>query len=303
MQGGTNRFFTRRRLLKALAGLFVSVSGTGAYGAYIEPRSGPRVTRYALTPKNWPQGLKLRVAALSDLHCGSRHVSLDHLRMIVAAANGLEADLILLLGDYVTNARSNVHRVQPDEWARELARLTAPLGRFAILGNHEYWDDPARRIRKAGMTAGGLALDRAGIPLLRNGVVRLEKAGQTFWLAGLDDQIAFPAGNGNFVGLDDLEGTLRQVTDDRPVILMAHEPDIFVDVPSRVALTLSGHTHGGQVRIFGWSPYIPSQYGDRFAYGHIVEQERDLIVSCGLGTSGPPFRIGMPPEIVQVDLG
>jgi hypothetical protein len=79
--------------------------------------------------------------------------------------------------------------------------------------------------------------------------------------------------------------TLAQVTDAAPVILLAHEPDIFPRVPARVALTLSGHTHGGQVRLFGYSPMVPSRFGNRFAYGHIVEEDRHLIVSGGLGCS------------------
>jgi len=88
------------------------------------------------------------------------------------------------------------------------------------------------------------------------------------------------------------------------VILLAHEPDIFVKVPDRVALTLAGHTHGGQVRIpFLWPRFVPSAYGARFAYGHIVEQNRHMIVSGGIGTSQLPIRIGVPPEILRVELG
>jgi predicted MPP superfamily phosphohydrolase len=71
----------------------------------------------------------------------------------------------------------------------------------------------------------------------------------------------------------------------------------------RPALTLSGHTHGGQVRLLGWSPHVPSAYGGRFAYGHIREEGRDLVVSAGLGTSGIPIRFGAPPEIVVLELG
>jgi len=74
-------------------------------------------------------------------------------------------------------------------------------------------------------------------------------------------------------------------------------------VPTRVALTLSGHTHGGQVRLFGYSPVVPSRYGNRYAYGHVVEDGRHLIVSGGLGTSILPLRFGVPPEVVLVDLG
>lgn len=105
-----------------------------------------------------------------------------------------------------------------------------------------------------------------------------------------------------FRGLDDLPGTLAQLTDDAPVILLAHEPDIFPTVPDRVALTLSGHTHGGQVRLFGWSPVVPSAYGNRFAYGHVREGNRDLIVSGGVGCSILPLRLGVVPEITLIEI-
>ena len=82
---------------------------------------------------------------------------------------------------------------------------------------------------------------------------------------------------------------------------MAHEPDIAMRVPERVSLMLSGHTHGGQVRLFGYSPVVPSRYGNRFAYGHVRER-CDVIVSGGLGCSIMPLRIGVPPEIVLVTL-
>ena len=93
------------------------------------------------------------------------------------------------------------------------------------------------------------------------------------------------------------------MTDDAPVILMAHEPDIFAEVPNRVALTVSGHTHGGQVRLAGFTPIVPSKFGSRYAYGHIVEDGRHLVVSGGLGLSGLPIRFGSPPEVVLVALG
>jgi predicted MPP superfamily phosphohydrolase len=92
------------------------------------------------------------------------------------------------------------------------------------------------------------------------------------------------------------------VSDDAPVILMAHEPDIFPRVPERVALTVSGHTHGGQVRIFGYAPIVPSSFGNRYVYGHVVEDDRNLVVSAGLGCSGVPVRFGAPPEIVMIEL-
>ncbi len=103
-------------------------------------------------------------------------------------------------------------------------------------------------------------------------------------------------------GLDDLAGTLALTTDDAPIVLMAHEPDIFPKVPDRVALTVCGHTHGGQVRVLGFAPYVPSKFGDRYVYGHIVEDGRNMIVSGGLGCSGLPVRFGAPPEIVMIEL-
>src|SRR5215813_676586 len=95
--------------------------------------------------------------------------------------------------------------------------------------------------------------------------------------------------------------TLSKVTDNDPIILLAHEPDIMPLVPERVALVLSGHTHGGQVRLFGWSPVVPSRFGNRYAYGHVREQS-DLVVSGGLGCAIVPVRFGMPPEIVLVSM-
>ena len=132
------------------------------------------------------------------------------------------------------------------------------------------------------------------------------KTVRPFWLAGLGDQLAYvPAKRFRPVpriGIDDLAATLAKVTDDAPVILLAHEPDIAMRAPARVALQLSGHTHGGQVRLFGWSPVVPSRYGNRLAYGH-MRVNCDVIVSGGLGCSIMPFRLGVPPEIVLVTLG
>ena len=97
---------------------------------------------------------------------------------------------------------------------------------------------------------------------------------------------------------------MRKIRTDDPVLLLVHEPDIFPHVPDRVALTLAGHTHGGQIRLpLIWPLFVPSKYGARYAYGHVVEDGRHLIVSGGLGTSIIPARLGVPPEIVHITLG
>lgn len=295
----------RRRVLKTLAGLFLSSFGLGGYAYAWEP-TRQRVTRYRLKPANWPAGRSLRLAVLADLHIGGPHMAVARVRQIVDQANALQPDLTLLLGDFVASRARRAGDPAPAEWAAELGRLQAPHGRFAVLGNHDWWQDERAQQARSGPTEAGLALEAVGIPVLENRALRLETRAGPLWLAGLGDQEAFAIRRvpyGQRRGVDDLPGTLAMVTDQAPLILMAHEPDAFARAPSRVALTLSGHTHGGQVRLFGWSPVVPSRYGNRYAYGHVAENGRDLIVSAGLGTSKVPLRLGAPPEIVLVELG
>ena len=296
---------SRRRFLSFSGGLAATGFSTATYGVGIEPlRLG--VTDYHVHPRNWPVGLELKIAAIADIHACDPWMSLAHIETIVARTNALRPDLIVLLGDYVAGHRHHIGRIDAAAWAPVLGGLKAPLGVHAILGNHDYWDDRTVQRNGRGVPVAQQALEAAGIPVYENEVVRLTKDGQAFWLAGLGDQLAYvPARRFRSVpriGVDDLAGTLRKVTDRAPVILMAHEPDIALRVPSRVSLQLSGHTHGGQVRLLGWSPAVPPRNGVNLAYGHIRTQ-CDVIVSGGLGCSLMPVRIGMPPEIVQVTVG
>lgn len=299
--------FSRRQFLKFLGMGAASLGALGFYAFEFEPLLRLTVARYALTPPNWPPGLKLRLVALADLHACDPWMTLDRLAAIRDMANGLGGDLILLLGDYMSGMRLSARAIPAEEWAPVLGGLRAPMGVHAIAGNHDWWEDPDAQRRGGGDTKSHRALRAAGIPVYANRAARLEKDGHVFWLAGLEDQLAIrrrSAGRRReTTGLDDLPGTLARIGDAAPVILMAHEPDIFPMVPARVSLTLSGHTHGGQVRIGGYAPIVPSRYGNRFVHGHIVEQGRHLIVSGGLGCSLLPVRLGAPPEIVVVDLG
>jgi predicted MPP superfamily phosphohydrolase len=294
---------TRRHFLQAMGGLGAVGVSTTAYG-FSAPVLRLRVTRYHITPPQWPAGLKLRIAAIADLHACDPWMSLDHIQAIVERTNALKPDVVVMLGDYVAGHRK-VRRFIPDaEWARVLAGLKAPLGVHAVLGNHDWWEDKDVQRSGHGLPSAGRALEAVGIPVYENAARKLSKNGQSFWLAGLGDQLAYvPARRFRplkRVGVDDLGATLAKVTDDAPVILMAHEPDIVRRVPSRVALQLSGHTHGGQVRMLGWSPVSPS--GQQLAYGHI-KMNCDVVVSGGLGCSIMPFRLGVPPEIVLVTVG
>jgi uncharacterized protein len=289
---------TRRRVLTAGAGLIglvgLSTAATGIYAAEIEP-FGLVVTRYALNPPRWPANRKLAITVIADLHAGGPNMLLPHIRHVVDTANALNSDLIVLLGDFVAWYYFKTQPVADAAWAAELARLQAPLGTWAILGNHDWWHD-LDGVRRA--------LDSVHIPVLENDAVLLGPPGRDFWLAGLGDQLAYRLGHGKHVGVDDLPGTLARANTEDPVLLLVHEPDIFPEVPERVALTLAGHTHGGQIRLpFVWPQFVPSAYGARFAYGHIVEGGRHMIVSGGLGTSVVPLRLGVPPEIVHITLG
>jgi predicted MPP superfamily phosphohydrolase len=289
---------TRRGLIKAGLGLTglagVVVPGTAAYAA-MEAANGLSITDYRLSPPGWRAGQSLTITAIADIHAGGPNMGIERVRQVVDAANALGSDLTVLLGDYFATHRFVTEVVPPEGWSFELGRLKARLGVYAILGNHDWWHgiEPTRA-----------ALRNVRIPVMENDAVLLGEPGARFWLAGLGDQIAYRLGHSRFRGVDDLPGTLKRCDTADPVILLVHEPDIFVQVPARVSLTLAGHTHGGQIRPPLIEPFwAPSAYGARFAYGRIVEQNRTMIVSGGLGTSFVPMRLGMPPEIVRVTLG
>jgi predicted MPP superfamily phosphohydrolase len=285
---------SRRGLLLGGFGLAgSSLVSTAAYATAIEPERLVTTT-YRFTPPGWHSG-RMRVVAIADLHAGGPNMTVEHIARTVDQTNALAPDLVVLLGDYFANHYFVTEHVPNAIWAGEFARLRPPLGVWAILGNHDWWYD---------VTGVRRALADVGIPVLENRAVMLGEGARRFWLAGLGDQLAHRLGRKLFRGEDDLPGTLAQVTTADPVILLAHEPDIFPQVPDRVSLTLCGHTHGGQIRIpLIWPALVPSQYGARFAYGHIVEAGRHMIVSGGIGTSFAPVRLGVPPEIVHIEIG
>jgi len=300
-------FFTRRRFLQTIGAGALGGLALGGYAFAVEPLYRLRIRTWRLTPPRWSAGPKLKVALVADLHACEPWMGVPRIRAIVQTVNALQPDLILLLGDYSrgVDARWVSAQVHSNQWAPELAKLSAPLGVLAVMGNHDWWDDRTAQRNGQGPIYGRLALEANGISVLENDAVRLMKDGRPFWVAGLGDQLAFTPSSRfrTWRGADDLPGTLARIDDEAPILLMAHEPDIFPQVPERVSLTLSGHTHGGQVRLFGYSPVVPSRFGNRYAYGHVVEEGRHLIVSGGLGISILPVRFGCPPEIVLLELG
>lgn len=260
---------------------------------------GIAIARYTPTLPHWPADLPLRIAMLSDFHFAEPWMGRQAVEYIVEKTNALQPDIILLLGDFEEGPRFS-RPISAPEWAPLLAPLSAPLGVHAVLGNHDYPRLDRKRHRAVARPAALDALERVGFNAYVNQASRLSWQGKRFWLAGLGDQHAYwPDGR----PLANLGFTLHQIRDEAPIILMAHEPDIFPGVPDRISLTLSGHVHRGQIRFFGYAPVVPSRYGRRYLHGHIVEGGRHLIVGAGLGHSGLPLRFHAAPEIVLVDLG
>ncbi|MEM7524421.1 MAG: metallophosphoesterase [Pseudomonadota bacterium] len=296
---------TRRAFLKSLGLASFGAVALGAYAFAIEPGFRLNVTRYRVSPPGWPEGLKLRIVALADIHACEPWMSAARIRRIVARANALEPDVAVLLGDYSTGMALRTGDVHSADWAPALGGLVARHGVFGVLGNHDWWSDFTAQRTGAGLPYGWRALEAAGVRMLENDAARIEHDGRGVWIAGLGDQLAYlPSSCVGRRGRDDLPKTVAALGDGgEPAILLAHEPDVFPRTPDRFALTLSGHTHGGQVRLFGRAPVVPSRYGERYSYGHVVEEDRHLIVSGGLGCSIAPVRFGAPPEIVVVDLG
>jgi predicted MPP superfamily phosphohydrolase len=266
-----------RRGAQAGAGLLGLGSLATGYGLW--EAAHVRVNRQTVLVPNLPSAFSGKtVAVLADLHHGP-FVGIDFVRDAVALTNSLAPDLVALVGDYAHKG-SDAHRQLPP-CLEALSALSAPLGVFAVPGNHD--------------TARGGALYReviAGTPLtdLTNANRPVSLAGECLWLAGVDDL---------WWGKPDLDRALAGVPPGSAVVLLCHNPDFAEDRPEgRVGLVLSGHTHGGQVYLRGvGSSWLPSKYGDKYRHGLVRGPASAVFVSRGLGEAGVPLRVNSPPEV------
>jgi predicted MPP superfamily phosphohydrolase len=262
------------------------------------------VTRYEIETPKVERTSGLKIAFVSDIHADTQFMPAKRIREVVAKTNALEADLIVLGGDYSTQNNWRMTPLPLDETIGILSGLTAPHGVVAIMGNHDWWDDTDTQHGSKTEPETARLMRDVGIMVMSNKAHQLEHP-SGIWLAALESQMAFERHKEPHEGAHDLDQALTNVPTDTFNILLAHEPDIFAELagPSPrvpVDLTLCGHTHGGQIRLFGARPVIPSAYGARYAYGHLHDDGRDLIVSGGLGCSSIPVRLGVLPEIVLV---
>ena len=271
--------------MAAALGVGLAAAALGAWSLLVEPRR-LRVERRTLRLPRWPEALDgLRVTVLADLHAGAPQIDEALLERIVDKAQAAGGDLVVALGDFVDHQVALARPVAPEAVARRIGRLAAPLGVFAVLGNHD-WDYGGDRVRRA--------LEAAGVHVLEDQVAAVRHRGARLWLAGVADE---------YSRVPDVEGTLAEVPTGEPVVVLTHSPDVFPRVLGRVALTLAGHAHGGQVDVpvvRGW--VAPSRFGERYLCGHVEEGGRHLFVHPGIGSSLLPVRLGVVPRIVALTL-
>ena len=276
---------TRRQFLRAAA-----ATGTLAVvgDALLLAPNRPRIIRQEFFLPRWPERLNgFTVAMLSDFHYDP-YFSIHPLHAAIAMVNRLHPDLIALTGDFVSvplvgDETKAAFAAEP--CARLLRQMTAPHGLWAVMGNHDDATD-AEHVTHA--------LQAENIRVLANQSEPIEQDGSRFWLAGVNDVIS---------GTADLSKTMHRVPAGEPVILLAHEPD-FADEASQypIDLQLSGHSHGGQIRI----PFLPPLYlpelAKKYVWGTYHVGPLTLHTSAGLGTIGIPMRLNCPPEVTVLTL-
>lgn len=271
---------SRRKFLEYSAGVLAAGAlGNGLY----EPHE-TIVNPVSITLKRLPAVFDgVRIAQLSDIHFNP-FMSTSHLERVVDLTNTQTPDLVLLTGDFVTasaHGRSNSRAEHAWPCANILRQLQAPLGCFAVLGNHDWKTNP--EIVTEALSAG------SRIQVLRNRSIALERSGARLWLAGIDNVTARRA---------DPDRTLRDVPPQECSVVAVHEPD-FADEMRRfpVDFQLSGHSHGGQIRfpVVG-ALYLPP-WARKYPLGHYWFGEFQLYTNCGIGVIGLPMRFLCPPEI------
>jgi hypothetical protein len=274
---------SNRRKLSGIA-LIVLLSLV-LWAFWLEP-AGLKIVERPLAISTWPSSCNdLRVATLADLHVGSPFNDLDKLKQLVALVNKAQPDLVLLLGDYVIQGVLGGSFVSPEDSAKVLAGLRSPMGVYAVLGNHDWWLD-AEQVTQA--------LEGNHIRVLEDESLIISTGQCRLRLVGISDYLE---------GLHDVEKALSSADNEELIVAFTHNPDVFPLVPSKVTLTIAGHTHGGQVYLPGIGrPIVPSLYGEKYAIGHIYEQRRHLYVSSGVGTSILPVRFLVPPEVTVLTI-
>ncbi|KZL20106.1 putative metallophosphoesterase [Pseudovibrio axinellae] len=282
-----------------LAFIFIFVVVLGMYAVFVEPLLLLKVVRHKVVKSPEALGQKpLKVAVITDLHACWPWMGPERITRIVTRVNELDADVVALLGDYHTGMHSPFAKPleTASAWAKPMSALRAPLGVLGVLGNHD-WLEGGEEAREA--------LEANGVTVLENRALRVSTRGNSHvWFIGLGDQYGKAEQLHGSGRRDDLDAALSLVEEDAALrVLLAHEPDIFVKSKDHVDVTISGHTHGGQVRLpFIGALTIPSRLDLKYARGAFEENESTLIVGSGLGCSGLPIRFLCPPEVLLIEI-
>lgn len=266
-------------------GILVALGLSGPGWMYWSAVADPVVREANIGLREWPAGAPpVRAVLISDLHVAGPDMPPRRLARIVERINALRPDIVLIAGDMVSDKRLSTRRHEFMEAVAPLRMLRAPLGVFAVMGNHDHWRDGPGAHR---------ALASANVRVLDN---RAVTAGPLA-LGGLDD---------DFTGRADTPATLAALSQLPGVpIILSHSPDPFARLPARAGmLMLAGHTHCGQIRLpFYGSIGTVSDFGRRYECGMVRERGNLLIVTAGLGTSILPLRLGSPPDLWLIELG
>jgi len=271
---------TRRKFLKGgSTAILAGLAGLG-YGNAIEPHT-LSLERHTIKLPRLPSALEgLRIVVLSDFHL-QPFTQLPHIQKAIHLADSLRPDLVVFLGDYVDSTVDAIHDLAP-----ALGQINSRFGSFGVLGNHDHWKG-ARIVTDA--------LTHSGISVLRSKGTSISCGGAKLFLAGIDSIWA---------GRPDLNTALADHRSNAPVVLLVHEPD-YGDIAAedgRIALQLSGHSHGGQIRVpFLGALQLPS-WGKRYDQGLYRVKEMALYTNRGIGVVDIPLRINCPPEVTELTL-
>ena len=248
-----------------------------AWSFVIEPRL---LVMTSISVEHWP-GAPMKVAFITDLHAGSPHIDERYIKRLVARINEQSPDLVLIGGDIAINSVPGGKAIAIDSVANWLSGFRAPLGTYAVLGNHDWWNDGAR-IRES--------LEAHGIVVLENQAKLLKFGDTRFWLVGVGDDMTEHA---------DARRALSTIDTDDPRLLFMHDPAALMEQSSPFVLALAGHMHGGQLRVpFLGALVTPGRAPRHWANGWVERPGGPLYVSKGIGTSILPFRLNAPPEFV-----
>jgi len=269
---------------RVVAKPFSDPGGGKGWWSWLSRAPAHRISRVRIAITGWPRlSRPLRLLFLSDLHVGSHTNDVERLGGIMSSAAEFQPDLMCLGGDYINSLLFGGGRVPPETIAEILAVVKSPLGGFSILGDHdELYGGPA--------IAG--ALRDAGLTALRDEVARVVFDGHEITIVGVSPDAS---------RLPDL---IRQARVGNPMIVLAHDPAAFAQLPREAScLMLCGHTPGGQIRFPLLGPLVNmSDAPLAWTYGHVVEGDNHLYVTSGLGVSLIPLRLGIPPEIVLIEV-